>query len=1624
MIYLSPELDVKVRNGVNKPLELYELLLDSGTLYYSTERIVWGGNTYLAKVATRSDIRKFKGGEFDRFSVTFSNVDTQMAQVVLGNEIEGRRIIVRRIDRDIAGDSQVLFHGRMQRPSAIDEDVCTIEALELIGSIDDEGPSRQFTVGCAVDFKGRACGYTGSETDCDKSWARCSQLANTRHFSGFRFMPHIGSLQYQEVDKGRYLLLQNRKAKNAITVNFATVDDTPYDVPVPICIGRVQIAGLVIQHEDIGAVTKALAVFCVGPIAQIIYIQANQSLVGDAVQHLGQEGGTGYQIVDTHFPAGYEYNRVAYVGLAIPSDVKTVDAAPEIRGTVLGAVMDLLGSDGSVLSQAWSDNPVLGVRYFMTLPIDEGGMGIPASDINDLVSFDAANYCEEHIPDSTNDQKIYLPSNLPSNLVVGADYRRFQSTGVVAQSPIVDGPYFDFDSADNDTSTSPAAVTVKRFTMNLSLAKAEKKVDILYKKMFPTFRGYLNYDKDGKICIRSERAVENSTLAAAASVGAQSVTVASAVFGPGMSILLSPFTTQAESRTIDSVSGGTLHLTQPLGFPHASGDAVYRIQMAFDAKNIRTDAKVNYPVSDRQSSVNQLRVKYIDSPAGFESRTLQVNDYENQKSTHKLNAEELDGSGIDSYFQAWRIGEWQLAKYRDLAKYIEIPAGISASLLEIGDVFCASAPEFGLQAVPFEVIEIGISENDECTVVGQLYDIAVYDDTAPQTTVSVPSVFAPITPGAPGSTPAPDPVTSLTASAQKDATTGKARFTALVTPPADMSNLEKFHAYAECPDFSGVAAFQLGTSALGSAGLQGTRIDLKTVAVPPKDADGKMTLVFDSDVLLPKNGMEVWRVYVATASAKYDPEVVPASHSNSTPSVAFNVYPDAGFGLGEEFAPRVSPVPPDSIPVKIETRFGQSGWEYLVTVGPWEDPTADTSDRYRDFAGVHVLVQQYGSILIPGGILGFGRNLIFPTGVKTYEVGPGRQMWTSPDWASIPAVQETHTGDVLSVDREGRVNSFSASVTPQFSYVTPDLDALRRGGGTGKGVQASALSDATDFSITAGYGYDTSGGFEFIVDPRFTVPIDAAIGYFGLVIERPLGSGQFYLPEYPSIGDGVTDADKWYLSRDIFPRTVETWGARLITYDTNNNPKYPDAENLPALRAAGIAPDFGTSPSCTFNVEPQAAASTVPDRYAELVTVYSGGVFYEDGTGGDGVGQFGFQGSWAQPIGDRYQGIVPTVIYDAAPGQQIPLCIRGKDDLGFKTATWPVNGTVIGTLYFLSQDASGRTNPIVIGATPAVSFTVTLGAGKLKGGRIDRTSLGRGVKITDANQLDARVDNQSLVFTDAGIAANLDNTSLYIKPTGAVGIKSVARQDLVDAIVDSTKMAVGAIDDYNKFITGLRPYEVVSSLPTNFTRYSVGAAVILSSDYQLYRSTGSGWTTSVPGSSVSVDTAFVNRLQVVGIIANSVISTWAYLGYLDAGHVNAGQFTGCSLVFNNNGVTTSITNSADGYGGYGIKVASNTGAQTAFLSPGLFSMLYGNVVVQIQSFGGVISTTVFNSSGLAVSSAVLRSDGTMALKSGTNALNVTPTLMQMYSTTGSGANTTIQPGAISLTNSAGVTRSL
>jgi hypothetical protein len=142
--------------------------------------------------------------------------------------------------------------------------------------------------------------------------------------------------------------------------------------------------------------------------------------------------------------------------------------------------------------------------------------------------------------------------------------------------------------------------------------------------------------------------------------------------------------------------------------------------------------------------------------------------------------------------------------------------------------------------------------------------------------------------------------------------------------------------------------------------------------------------------------------------------------------------------------------------------------------------------------------------------------------------------------------------------------------------------------------------------------------------------------------------------------------------------------------------------------------------------------------------------------------------------------------------------------------------------------------------------------------------------------------NATTVFVRMRFRASGTSTMLY--DVDAVQIErgkmltayAPSPYELLDLSVTGNKIADGAvvaakIADANlttaKFAAGIRPVEIVGSLPGTFTNYPQGAVVFLTTDNKLYRSTGSAWTKVVDAGDIAANSI------TAGQIAAGAIST-------------------------------------------------------------------------------------------------------------------------------------------------------
>jgi hypothetical protein len=554
--------DVEDFASLSSPANAYGRFSDVCYTWNNTE----GSYLYESKVLSWPEISLYLGKDLNTAEVEFINVKRgpdSMTSFVLDNKVKGSWMVIRLLYPDQPNEHNIIFWGKCSRPGEINNETVSITATQDLGNSKQEIPFRNYATNCPVTFGKPQC--LGNETleekstayqnafalystaGCNKLFSTCKAFENDKFFQGQRVVAVSGQFSYitvEEVVKRVLFWTKRKKIQTVKTDNWSSVNQSEDSEVVPLAFGRCQIQGHPFTWADQGTQVYALQGFCEGPISAYTFIRSRVqgiNIVGAPVEHLGEWGGTGTQVLDRIFGGSSGYNsRLAYLEVITNGSSPTqVDGAPLITAVVRGLVIPVPDVDGTYSITDWTHNPVHITRYIMT---DDRFGKIPLARMDDVANLETAYDCEEIIEDRTNEEFIVLPSNEINNYNVG--YRRFRSTGRLtatrlrwsatgAQRSTLGGeaaeqiesiplvfPEWDdpeirwFNPFQPYVLPPPRSVLREKYTFNGALQEKVSILDFLYERVLPTFKGYIAYSPNGKIQIKNRRKADNGYIRA------------------------------------------------------------------------------------------------------------------------------------------------------------------------------------------------------------------------------------------------------------------------------------------------------------------------------------------------------------------------------------------------------------------------------------------------------------------------------------------------------------------------------------------------------------------------------------------------------------------------------------------------------------------------------------------------------------------------------------------------------------------------------------------------------------------------------------------------------------------------------------------------------------------------------------------------------------------------------------------------------------------------------------------------------------------------------------------------------------------------------------------------------
>ena len=161
-----------------------------GTFVYNSE-------TYIGAPFELESIKQNDATEVVSVGVTLSNVNQAFSgiigtsgDVITGAEVKVYLVFLNTITNAIiAGLDRELLVGKCNGVSLDLQDAKFNIEIDL-GGYDKACPRMTYGVACQwTRFKDARCGYTGSETTCDRTLTRCKELGNVERYGGFVSLP-------------------------------------------------------------------------------------------------------------------------------------------------------------------------------------------------------------------------------------------------------------------------------------------------------------------------------------------------------------------------------------------------------------------------------------------------------------------------------------------------------------------------------------------------------------------------------------------------------------------------------------------------------------------------------------------------------------------------------------------------------------------------------------------------------------------------------------------------------------------------------------------------------------------------------------------------------------------------------------------------------------------------------------------------------------------------------------------------------------------------------------------------------------------------------------------------------------------------------------------------------------------------------------------------------------------------------------------------------------------------------------------------------------------------------------------------------------------------------------------
>jgi len=180
---------------------LLKVTFDSTSVYLcrNNEDITWNGETWSAYYFQLGDINETKEGELPTVDLNIWDINRVLTPTLADYAGGvGTSVDIYIVNTALLSETDPLRHETFNISEVSIDSMNKITfRLSVANLATRRSPKNRFLkTHCRYkEFKGSHCGYSGSETECDRTFARCKELENQMRFGGFPGVGQTGIFQ-------------------------------------------------------------------------------------------------------------------------------------------------------------------------------------------------------------------------------------------------------------------------------------------------------------------------------------------------------------------------------------------------------------------------------------------------------------------------------------------------------------------------------------------------------------------------------------------------------------------------------------------------------------------------------------------------------------------------------------------------------------------------------------------------------------------------------------------------------------------------------------------------------------------------------------------------------------------------------------------------------------------------------------------------------------------------------------------------------------------------------------------------------------------------------------------------------------------------------------------------------------------------------------------------------------------------------------------------------------------------------------------------------------------------------------------------------------------------------------